>query len=81
MRPTTSSRSTASAKYFATSSAQIGWMRWRPLPMIGVTGVSFASLANVGRMPPSGPKTKLGRKITYGMPEPCTCCSFSHFAP
>jgi hypothetical protein len=71
---------TARAKYAPTSSAQIGWMRCRPLPMTGVTGVSRASFANVGRMPPSGPKMKLGRKITYGIPDAFTSCSMCHLA-
>ncbi len=31
-------------------------------------------------MPPSRPKTKLGRKIVWSMPEPATSCSSSHFA-
>ena len=56
-------------------------MRWLPLPTIGVAGVSFASRTKVGRIPPSLPKTKLGRKITYGIPEACTSCSCCHFAP
>ena len=43
-------------------------MRCVPLPMIGVTGARRASFANVGRMPPSFAKMKLGRKMTYGMP-------------
>ena len=56
-------------------------MRCRPLPMIGVAGVNRASFTKVGRMPPSVPKTKLGRKITYGIPDPSTSRSESHFAP
>ena len=72
---------TARAKYAATSSTQIGWMRCRPEPTIGVTGARRASLANVGRMPPSVPKTKDGRKITYGIPDAFTSCSICHFAP
>ncbi len=49
--------------------------------MIGVTGAKRASLENVGRMPPSRSKTKLGRKMTYGMPLLSTACSISHLAP
>ena len=49
--------------------------------MIGVTGISFASFANVGRMPPSFAKMKLGRKMTYGIPAAFTSCSIAHFAP
>ena len=78
--PVAVSRSTARVKYSATSSTQIGWMRWRPLPMIGVTGVSRASFTKVGRIPPSRPKMKLGRKITNVRPDPLTRCSVSHFA-
>src|SRR5436309_10166271 len=74
------SRSTARAKYAPMSSAQIGWIRCVPLPMIGVTGASLASLRKVGRIPPSFPKTKLGRKTTYGMPAAFTSCSISHLA-
>src|SRR6266540_935889 len=64
VRSTAASTSTAFAKYVPTSSAQIGWMRCVPRPTIGVTGASRASFANVGRMPPSLPKMKLGRKTT-----------------
>ena len=73
--------SSACAKYAPTSSAQIGWMRWRPEPMIGVTGATLASLRNVFRMPPSRAKTKLGRKITWSSPDACTSCSCCHLAP
>ena len=69
------------SKYAARSPAQIGWIRCTPEPVIGVTGANRASLAKVGRIPPSRSKTKLGRKITYGMPAPSTACSISHFAP
>ena len=62
------------------SSAQIGWIRRSPEPMIGVTGASFTSRRKVGMIPPSGPKMKLGRKMTWSMPEPLTSCSTSHLA-
>ena len=81
VRPIAVSSSTDFAKYAPMSSAQIGWMRCLPLPMIGVTGASRASFANVVRMPPSFAKMKLGRKITYGMPAAFTSCSICHFAP
>src|SRR5947209_201639 len=48
--------------------------------MIGVTGANRASCLKVGRIPPSRPKTKLGRKITCSSPEPATVGSISHFA-
>jgi hypothetical protein len=49
--------------------------------MIGVTGASFTSRRKVGMIPPSGPKMKLGRKMTWSIPEPLTSCSTSHLAP
>ena len=48
--------------------------------MIFVTGARFAIRLNCWSAPPSGPKTKLGRKITCSRPEPFTVCSMSHFA-
>ena len=69
------------AKYAPTSSIQMGWIRCSPEPMIGVTGATFASLRNVVRIPPSGPKTKLGRKITCSSPDSRVSRSISHLAP
>ena len=63
--------STAAAKYAATSSIQIGWIRCVPGPTIGVTGASFACRRNCCSAPPSRPKTKLGRKITCSSPDAC----------
>jgi len=44
------------------------------LARIGVTGISFAIFANVGRIPPSFAKMKLGLKMTYGIPAAFTSC-------
>ncbi len=76
-----SGRSSAWAKNVPTSSTQTGWIRCFPEPTIGVTGATFASLRKVGRIPPSRPKTKLGRKITCSRPDSRTSPSCSHFAP
>ncbi len=80
MRFAASGLSSAWAKYLATSSTQIGWIRCLPEPTIGVTGATFARVRKVGRMPPSLPKTKLGRKITCSRPDSRTSPSWSHFA-
>ncbi len=72
---------TDSAKKAATSPIQMGWIRCVPAPGIGVTGVRRASRANVGRMPPSRPKMKLGRNVTHSRSASRTACSISHFAP
>ena len=45
--------SIAAAKYAATSSTQIGWIRCVPGPTIGVTGASFAIFLNWPSAPPS----------------------------
>ena len=45
--------SIAAAKYAATSSTQIGWIRCVPGPTIGVTGASFAIFLNCPSAPPS----------------------------
>ena len=51
-----------------------------PGPTIGVTGAKRASRTNVGSTPPSFPKMKLGRKITYSSPDSLTARSISHLA-
>ena len=48
--------------------------------MIGVNGANRANRTKVGRTPPSRPKTKLGRKITWSSPDSRTARSISHFA-
>ena len=69
------------AKYAATSSTQIGWIRCVPGPTIGVTGASFAIFLNCPSAPPSRPNTKLGRRMTCSSPDAFTSCSICHFAP
>ena len=44
--------STPAAKYAATSSTQIGWIRCVPGPTIGVTGASFAICGTAASAPP-----------------------------
>ena len=69
-----SGRSSAAAKYAATSSTQIGCERWRPAPITVTTGESRTCRTNVGSTPPSRPNTKLGRKITCSSPDARDVC-------
>src|SRR5579864_320757 len=80
VRPVASGWSTACAKYSPTSSTQIGCSLICPFPTIGVTGANRARRTNVGRIPPSFPKTKLGRKTTYPRLDERTARSISHLA-
>ena len=78
--PPASGLSIEAAKYAATSSTQMGWIRCLPEPTMGVTGERRASCLNCCSAPPLSPKTKLGRKITCSSDEPFTTCSIAHFA-
>ena len=80
VRPAACGRSIAFAKYAATSSTQIGCDFCSPGPITVTTGESLTWRMNVGSTPPSRPKTKLGRKITYSSADPLTSCSICHFA-